>query len=305
MAAQEFELDTSLYADLTPIPQDDGLHPVCAINYKQAFTTTMDLFRAVVAANELSERALKLSEAAIHFNPANYTAWQFRRACLYALESDLGEELMYIAQRAAITPKNYQLWYHRRTIVEKYGDYSQEKAIVREIFREDAKNYHVWSHRHWVLKTYHCWEGELDFVEEMLEEDLRNNSVWCHRFLVVEKSSPGFTADTLRNEVNYTFEKLQILALNESAWNYLRGLLKEAGKLDQESQLELENIVETFIRSEMDCEKNRFALGILVEILKKRDDEAKLEARSVCEKLAGEVDPIRYRYWWYIRDQIV
>ena len=44
-------------------------------------------------------------------------------------------------------PKNYQIWYHRRVIVERLGDSSRELNFTKEVFKEDAKNYHAWSHR--------------------------------------------------------------------------------------------------------------------------------------------------------------
>ena len=52
--------------------------------------------------NEMSERALSLTEDVIRMNPANYTAWQFRRQCLYALKKDLDEELDEFVQVISI-----------------------------------------------------------------------------------------------------------------------------------------------------------------------------------------------------------
>lgn len=44
-------------------------------------------------------------------------------------------------------PKNYQIWYHRRAIVERSGNASRELAFTASVFDVDAKNYHAWSHR--------------------------------------------------------------------------------------------------------------------------------------------------------------
>ena len=49
------DLDT-LFPDLTPLPQEDGPHPICAIQYSQAFSETMGYFRALLKAEEVSER---------------------------------------------------------------------------------------------------------------------------------------------------------------------------------------------------------------------------------------------------------
>jgi protein farnesyltransferase/geranylgeranyltransferase type-1 subunit alpha len=75
-----------------------------------------------MAANEYSDRALALTETVIELNAAHYTAWHFRRQCLFALNKDLAAELEFTEQVALNTPKNYQIWHHRRAVVEQYGD---------------------------------------------------------------------------------------------------------------------------------------------------------------------------------------
>ena len=44
-------------------------------------------------------------------------------------------------------PKNYQIWYHRRAIVEEHGDAAGELEFCAKVFATDAKNYHAWAHR--------------------------------------------------------------------------------------------------------------------------------------------------------------
>lgn len=51
-------------------------------------------------------------------------------------------------------PKNYQVWHHRRVIVEWLNDSSRELALTEEILGMDAKNYHAWQHRQWAMKTF-------------------------------------------------------------------------------------------------------------------------------------------------------
>lgn len=95
----------------------------------------MNYFRAVVKANELSERALRLTDEVIRLNAANYTAWYrppsplagvsrahdvllrpfvaryYRRKVLAALKTDFKEELQWVERIAAENPKNYQIWF--------------------------------------------------------------------------------------------------------------------------------------------------------------------------------------------------
>lgn len=65
-----------------------------------------------------------------------------------ATSADLNAELDYMDSFAGENPKNYQIWQHRRTIVEQLGDGSREKEFCETIFVEDAKNYHAWAHRY-------------------------------------------------------------------------------------------------------------------------------------------------------------
>lgn len=81
---------------------------------------------------------------------------------------------------ASENPKNYQIWYHRRCVVEMMGDASRELAFCGEVYEVDAKNYHAWAHRQWVLTAYGLWDKELDFTATCIEEDVRNNSAWNH-----------------------------------------------------------------------------------------------------------------------------
>lgn len=99
------------------------------------------------------------------------------------------------------------------------------------MFEIDSKNYHAWAHRQWVVKTYNQWDGELEFIENLLVKDIRNNSAWNHRWFVVHGSTaPGgnecgvVSIEVLMSELNYTFMKLERAFLNESCWNYLRGI---------------------------------------------------------------------------------
>lgn len=70
----------------------------------------MDYFRAFLKSDEKSERALRLMGEVIRLNPANYTAWYFRRLCLDAIGADLRTELAFVDDCTTKSPKNYQVW---------------------------------------------------------------------------------------------------------------------------------------------------------------------------------------------------
>jgi protein farnesyltransferase/geranylgeranyltransferase type-1 subunit alpha len=72
----KFYDDDEAWADIEPLPQDDGgLHPLAAIAYSEEYSQAMGYLRAVMARNEFSERVMALTEHIISMNPAHYTVW--------------------------------------------------------------------------------------------------------------------------------------------------------------------------------------------------------------------------------------
>jgi protein farnesyltransferase/geranylgeranyltransferase type-1 subunit alpha len=134
------------FGDVSPILQDDGPSPPVNIAYSPQFIDTMNYFRAFYAADERSERAFAVTAAVIALNPANYSAWHLRRLCLAVLrpklENCLRDELSFVEGLIMESPKNYQIWFHRRWLVEQLQDWSREMYIVERLLDMDSKNYH-------------------------------------------------------------------------------------------------------------------------------------------------------------------
>jgi len=187
------------WADITPIPQVEGsTHPLAAIAYEDSYSEAMDYLRAVMAANEMSDRVLTLTDRIISMNPAHYTIWLYRARTLQHLKKDLKEELEWLNPTALRHQKNYQIWHHRQMVVEGLGTAEGEPDFLKQMFVKDSKNYHVWSYRQWLVKRFNLWEGEardreIKDIEELLEQDVRNNSAWNHRwFVIFGKSADSF-----------------------------------------------------------------------------------------------------------------
>lgn len=129
------------------------------------------LYRIV---NCISDRALELTAICLRLNPANYTTWWFRRQILasqslptqdsksskstYFSEELIRKDLKLVSKLGGSNPKNYQIWYHRRNLLEKsFSDIAtgltmdetlsslldDELDYISSVFDEDAKNYHV------------------------------------------------------------------------------------------------------------------------------------------------------------------
>lgn len=68
--------DDTTWDDIVPLPQDDGgPNPLAAIAYTDEYSEAMSYLRAIMAKNEMSERALALTEDIIDMNAAHYTVW--------------------------------------------------------------------------------------------------------------------------------------------------------------------------------------------------------------------------------------
>lgn len=91
----------------------------------------------------------------IYFSNIYCTLYSFcRREILKALNKDLKDELKYIYKFIEDNPKNYQVWHHRRVLVEWLQDGSEELELTEAVLEKDAKNYHAWQHRQWAIKTF-------------------------------------------------------------------------------------------------------------------------------------------------------
>lgn len=178
---------------------------------------------------------------------------QYRYQTLIALNAPLDTELRLMDELAVQYLKTYQVWHHRRLLVQRTNDPAPELAFIANALQIDTKNYHTWSYRQWILAHFNndaLWRDELAFVERMLDGDLRNNSAWHHRFFVVFQSGVRKGDEdrdaVVRRELtcvaqqqqlwrwivlnpflssSFVKTKIAIAPNNASAWNYLRGIL--------------------------------------------------------------------------------
>jgi len=283
------------WKDVVPIPQDDGPDPICPIVYRPDFVEAMNYFRAIVKANEKSQRALKCTTAVIHGNPANYTAWLFRRQCLFALGSDLHAEMRWVESMARESPKNYQLWHHRRAVIEVLNVPLDDLKVTAEILARDSKNYHVWAHRQWLLKRFSLWERELHFVESLLKADVRNNSAWNQRHFVISETT-GYTRDIISREMAFSAEHIRLAPHNESPWNYVDGLMKKPAF---DHFADLHSLCQQTIKQDVSCP---FSYALQVELFERfpSAETYSVSARAV-DELIERADVVRRKYWQFRR----
>lgn len=233
----------------------------------------------------------------------------------------------YIEEVIEDNPKNYQVWHHRRVIVEWLNDPSRELELTENILALDSKNYHAWQHRQWAIKTYKyflyhatlfksilivfflfissLFDDELQYVDRLISEDLRNNSAWNQRFFVLKYT--GITPDVLQREINYAINRIRLIKTNESSWNFLRGLLQQDdGALD-----EYPEVVEFSEELYNTGNRSPYLLAFLIDIYVEQglrelatggNEEINKKVYDLCDLMATKHDTIRYKYWNYIAE---
>ncbi|XP_030382847.1 protein farnesyltransferase/geranylgeranyltransferase type-1 subunit alpha [Scaptodrosophila lebanonensis] len=293
--------ERSEWADVKPLPQDDGPNPVVAIAYSPKFREVFDYFRAIIASREKTWRALELTTDALRLNPANYTVWQYRRDILRELDANLKNELDYLTEVIGQNAKNYQVWHHRRVIVEMLNDASQELELTQNALDIDAKNYHAWQHRQWAIRTFNLYDDELPFVDRLICEDQRNNSAWNQRFFVLKHL--GFTPEVIQRELVYTMNRIRIIKGNESAWNYLVGVLRQSEDGLLSSYPEVLEFSEELYNA---GNRSPYLLAFLIDVYQEQalqdgaNEQLARKVYTLCDDMATKHDVIRRKYWQYV-----
>ncbi|KKK13928.1 hypothetical protein P175DRAFT_0478907 [Aspergillus ochraceoroseus IBT 24754] len=321
------------WASIQPIPLNDGSDsgalPLATIAYSDAYLEATSYLRAVMAANEMSERALKLTEDIISMNPAHYTVWIYRAKILFALNKDLNEELEWLNRVSLKYLKNYQIWQHRQVLMSCQDFFptipSKEMDFLMEMFAQDSKNYHVWTYRHWLVRHFELWDSprEIQDINALLASDVRNNSAWNHRYMLrfgprsdqpdsgmanFGGQLPVVDEDMVDEELQYTQAQILLAPENKSPWSYARGTLRASGRpLSEWAEFARKFVVDQRDDEEKleDVEvKSSHAVEWLADVYAEegqsvRETSATSEAVRMFNLLKDKYDPIRKNYWDY------
>jgi len=286
--------ENSLFNDITPIEQFSDKIDILKLDDNSKSNQIMNYFRAILVKHEISERVYDFTEEVIKINPSNYIAWVIRRECIDQLENITFEkELMWLDNIMVKTAKCYQIWHHRKVLIDKYNDCSHEKDILQNVYESDTKNFHAWTHRIWMIRRFNNTEGEFEFIDKCLKEDIKNNSVWNYRFFLINylynKEEKNLNEVIIPKEIEYSLEKIKICPVNESVFCYLRGYIIKYNK----KYLDYPLIKKTLLELCTEWNINHI-FSMLLDIYEEEKNKEKCEE---CINKLIILDYIRKKYW--------
>ncbi|AEY95612.1 FACR094Cp [Eremothecium gossypii FDAG1] len=296
------------YEDLEPVSLELGAEgEICQIMYSPEYARVIGLLRALMAADEVSARALALNSTALRMAPSDYTTWNHRYRLVKALygadAAKLNAELDWLDEFTLGNLKNYQIWSYRQALLRLHPEPKllRELPVLHMMLQEDAKNYHVWSYRKWAVLFFGDFRHELEYAAWMIEGDVYNNSAWAHRMFVLKSTTPS--ASDIQREVDYACANIELVPQNSSSWNYLRGLYDQfrGGRYDED----VVDFALSFTGDLLDSEsegnalpeiRSSHALELLAHVYS-QEKATHDKARRAYKGLASAYDPIRRPFW--------
>lgn len=322
-----------IYSDLEETEQYDPNCSILRIKYNEIDNYINSIFRTTLVKKEISKRVYDLTTLILEISATNYMGWLIRRICIDEL--NMKEDYIWLNNQTKLNQKCYQIWNHRKILVEKFGDWKTELEVMNEIFIEESKNYHAWCHRIWVTRRFNLYSQEFNFVNRMIEFDARNNSAWNYKIFLIKyvmkfmknkenfenndciskdenkiifdeilKISKNFNIDI---EIKYAFSHLNGDYNNESIYSYVKGLLDdtEINYLNYDNNLIIEKLKEIRNLSKMNYHSTSLLLELLIENEDKKHDNKVYDfIIELLDELA-EVDYIRKKYWKWRKNNFI
>ena len=283
---------------INPVPQFSDKVKILKIKYTKQDIRLMDIFRAVLLSKEISYRVYELTSLIISFFPTNYNAWVLRRQCLDKVkEIDALQELNWLDEMMVENQKNYQIWHHRKLLIEKINNATHEKKILNDVFEYEPKNFHAWTHRIWMIRRFNNIEGEFEFIDSMLKNDIKNNSVWNYRFFLIQYVNKNLNKDKIIEEIKYALEKIKLNPNNECPYCYIRGFITKFGYKYSDFSFVKETLEKIVQKNEVS-----FALMFLMDYYEEEKNENKFN--EMIEKLV-KFDFIRKKYYGWRKENSI
>lgn len=281
--------DDPSFADLTPLPlpQDDS--DPFYVTYSEEYKDLFGYFFALLAKEEISTRALKVTNIVISEYPSHYTAWWYKFHILEKLEYDLNTELQIINAITLKTPKSYQAWHYRQWLMDRAeNDNMEQFAFLKKLFDKDAKNFHAWNFAIWYAKRWDRCNEMFDFIKYEIKKDVRNNSAWNARIEIGNELNLNPI-----NEFEDAVLELKNVTKNEAVCNFLIAMYKKDGSL-------LERLCEVGNELVAKSYQNIFGYRLLLFVESRKQNNMK-NIEKLCEKLM-DIDPIRIPFYTLVKN---
>ncbi|KAM3128444.1 hypothetical protein pb186bvf_019452 [Paramecium bursaria] len=287
------------WSDVQRLKQYEGNPTILNLKYDEKYEKLMDYCRAIIQSNEISIRVYDLTTSLLNFNASNYNLYIIRRKCLQQLNLDLDQEMKFVNDLTFKNEKCYQIWEHRRQIIDWTKKYDYEIQFLQEILGSDNKNYHAWQYRIWLCQQFNLFDQEIKNVEYFIEEDVGNNSAWNYRYFLLVHLDFDF-----EQELKYIKHQIELKPTNEAVWNYLRGWFRvdeqqnkhQKFKQFKYQEYDIVDFVDKYVKEDV-----RFAIAFIIEI--KVHEKQFEQAIQLCLRMGSDIDPIRHNYWnWKIEN---
>ncbi|EAY09095.1 prenyltransferase alpha subunit, putative [Trichomonas vaginalis G3] len=285
----EFEEFQNTWSDTTPVEAKQDPDGIFGMQYSEQYKYIMGIFRAALNKMELSQRALKLTEIIATKNPSNIAVWWYRQEILKAIGYSWEEEMDFLDQLTVEQVKPYQLWNHRKFLDDRCETVPDEKKRLFKLIACDNKNFHAYSFFIWFIERWGVYDYFLDYTKDLLHVDKYNNSALSFRFWIVQHKNLN-----TEEELKYVLELMARDYQNESAANYIRGLMKLNPSL-------VPTIKETFDKIVVDHHfKEIYSLLYTIACIQ-NDKETQ---DKYCDLLI-ELDTYKAQYWTLVKNHAV
>ena len=276
------KIDIKNYTDVKLVPFDQEPNSPFFMQFSSDHELIMQIFRGIMNTNEISQRALYLTELLLEENPNDSAIWWYRSKILNKIGFDPLKELELTDNVIKTNLKSYQCWQHRKWVLRNMKKKPNDLNYLRQRLYEDTRNFHAWSYAIWLGEFYRMYDEVLNLTTEFIDLDKTNSSAWNARITLFKESKKD-----LNEELIFTFTKITVDGGNESCCNHIRAIIAIESELISISIKKTREFLEKF-------PNDKSMLILLLHLLDKINDYS--EHEKICSHLI-KIDSLRKRYW--------
>ena len=203
-----------------------------------------------------NDQALEMTSKALQFHPEFPTLWGYRRELLTSTEKPLQEllqmEMKLLEKALRKSQKVYSIWFHRKWVVERLFEMSQEEESIRKLLTSeldlcnqllavDERNFHCWNHRMNLMELMRVWGKsnssnsmdlnaiDLKLSTDLINQNFSNYSAWHLRTLLQQplKGEEPRLKLNVEEELEWVQQGIYTEPNDQSVWLYHQWLTLE------------------------------------------------------------------------------